>query len=366
MRCHNCLFQNMPDTVACARCGAPLILDVTNDESSYLPPRAGMLKGLRPLRYACNRVVDRIPKRIGERVAKLFLPDNVVPAKHLAATLLSAVPGLGQVFLGRWKAAAIFFFGWLWWIFVAVQVPVEWWGGFFFGLVVIWHGIAALEALGVREVVRGVWPRIRAMIIILLVCLGPYLVLRQRISEHWGFFRALFPVPTQHVQPLDVLLVDRGRIRKLEVGDVVLVKAYSNMVDVGEFIQLMRPRTLAWIAAAGPATLTLGKDGVRVDGEPLHEDLFPPELNNIMPLEDVTFRLSEQQYLIMFPLLFRRQDIRDADARTAIWRRLWQELFVCERHDFEAQAVLSGRRCAIVVFSTSRRHEWRALHQSGI
>jgi hypothetical protein len=185
-----------------------------------------MLKGLRPIRYVSNRLVGLIPRRIGERIAGMFLPDSIVPLRYLAAAMLSILPGLGQLFLGRWKAALLFFCGWLWWGFVAVQMPVEWWGGFFFGMVVVWHAAAALEALGVREVEASMWRRVRCMALLLAITVVPYLTLRMHVGETWGFYRALFPVAAQGVAPLDILLVDRRRVVNPVAGDVLLVGSH--------------------------------------------------------------------------------------------------------------------------------------------
>ena len=225
------------------------------------------------------------------------------------------------------------------WLAAAIQITVNWWGGFFIGMVAVWHAVTILEAMGVREYEISMWIRVRTMTVILLVCGLGYFGIHQSISQHYGFYRAAFAVPSEKVEPNDILLVDRSRVSHVAPGDIMLVHEFDGYAIAGnETLRMVRPRTLAWVAAVGPASITLDKTGLRIDGQPLAPRLFPPELTNILPVYEVTFNLSHNQYLIMFPLRFRRRNILSEANDTTLWRSLWQELFVCERKDFEAEA----------------------------
>jgi hypothetical protein len=94
------------------------------------------------------------------------------------------------------------------------------------GVVVVWHTIAGLEALGLRAVEASTARGLRCLLLLLAVSLVPYLSLRMPI----------------------------GKVR-----DILLVKGYSGRSRRATSKSTWRPRSLAWIVTEGPCTVSLAE-----------------------------------------------------------------------------------------------------------
>ncbi|MGL4942402.1 MAG: hypothetical protein ACRC46_04340 [Thermoguttaceae bacterium] len=122
MQCTSCRFENMPQMTRCARCGAALTSD---DATSVVPPRAGSWE--KRLRTATLiRFVNNQFESLG-RFGRLLRLDEVATitlrnCNVQTASLFwqAAIPGLSQLYLGRYQHARIFFFGFLAALFVTL------------------------------------------------------------------------------------------------------------------------------------------------------------------------------------------------------------------------------------------------------
>lgn len=115
--CRSCGFENMRGAETCTRCGARLVWDGVASAADFHPPRATKRqKYLLGMRRAMDRTLGRGTAESASAAAKRYSPIGAwrsLPPDNRIAALLSFVPGLGHLYLGRTRQAAIFFVSWL-------------------------------------------------------------------------------------------------------------------------------------------------------------------------------------------------------------------------------------------------------------
>lgn len=106
--CPACSFENMNNSVVCARCGAKLVWDGPTGRSNFMPPRAGKKK---PAKWFPNKLHFNLNPPGPLRA--LLSGWACIPGENLKALALSLIPGLGQLFLGERERAVRYFLIWL-------------------------------------------------------------------------------------------------------------------------------------------------------------------------------------------------------------------------------------------------------------
>ena len=126
MTCSSCGFENIRNSIVCARCGARLVWCGPRGRRNFTPPRAGMGKFLYPLRFFLRAKLPLFPKWLSSSMKASLSPATIpasipssfrvwarMPRRRGVALLLSLTPGLGDCLLGNRNRGLVLFTVWL-------------------------------------------------------------------------------------------------------------------------------------------------------------------------------------------------------------------------------------------------------------
>ncbi|MFC1671648.1 hypothetical protein ACFL01_00795 [Planctomycetota bacterium] len=324
MECPTCQFENMPGAVACTRCGAQLVVTGPTTPEDFVPPRAGGMKHLRPLTYLFHRLVDLLPVRMPEHLARVFRGDAVLSGESLVAMLLSACPGLGHVLDGRPKAALIAFGVWA---VILTLLASFFYGtsrGVLLGMLMSWHAVVVFDAGRLQVHAKNFRVRLRLMLFILVVAGVTYFSLSGMADRYVHFLSSPYDIQAVGISGGDVLSV-RLRVDEWRRGDVVAISRMSSgRIAIGSETYLDAGTygvTIGRIVALSGDQVVVGPDGITVNGESVDMSALP-EGNIPLPGNPVSFTLQKNEVLAVFPT----RNIRyrgNADISTILWTRVY-------------------------------------------
>ncbi|MHC4201105.1 MAG: S26 family signal peptidase [Planctomycetota bacterium] len=286
------------------------------------PPRAGRAKSLRPLGYGINRAVDRLPRGMPDRLARVFRGDSVLPGESVAAMLLSVVPGLGHLMSGRRKAAALVFGVWL----VAVILTVNFYygatGTLLFAFLVGGHAGVVFDAGRARDTVRSLRDRLRIMLFLLIPCAGAYFIMDRVANRFVSFVASPFALRSLNIDEGDVLRISRGP-HEWRRGDLCTVSRPGGGHYVGGAGVVFRTHGDMLVAVLGlPGDrVEVSSEGVRVNGRSLALDMLP-EGSVPLPKEPISLTIPEGHLLAVTPVQL--PDVQNPQSLVAtVWRNLY-------------------------------------------
>jgi hypothetical protein len=267
MQCPLCGFSNIPGTERCTRCRAQLVATEPAAAADFLPPRAGKLKGFRPLLYAVNRLVVGRKSRLLARIGRFFDRSGSVPGEAVAATILSVVPGLGHLAVGRRLGALVAFLGWAFTVLITANFYAGVTGGLLLGSLIGWHASVIFDAGKLQQHLGDVRDRLTTMLFILIVAAIPYFLLDRLVMSYVEFVVSPFNIEALDIRQGDVLLSWRGRndLGQVRAGDVVSFTT-THLTHVGFVYFASSEVTCGRIVAAGGDDVTLSESGVVVNG----------------------------------------------------------------------------------------------------
>ncbi len=273
MECPICGFSNIPGTERCTRCRAQLVAAEPAAAADFLPPRAGRLKGLRPLLYAVNRFVEGKKLKALARIGRFFDRAGSVPGEAVGATILSVVPGLGHVAAGRRLGALVAFLGWAVILLLTVNFYAGATGGLLLGSLIGWHAAVIFDAGKLQQHLSTARDRLMTMLFILICTFIPYFALDRLAMSYIEFVVSPFNLEALDIRQGDVLISWRGRHEpgSLRAGDVVVVGQswahgyayYGGTIGVGR------------VVAVGGDRVTVSPGGIEVNGQPVETSMMP-------------------------------------------------------------------------------------------
>jgi len=154
MQCRRCGFENMPGLTACMKCKTVLTATAPVDVH---PPRAGLMRHVRPLVYWFNRM------RSGE--AKKVAASPATDPRTLLWVLLSILPGLGHLASGRLKAIRLLWPAWFALFILGLLGAGAAWGSVFMGLAISMHAWIALDSADLRSLFDSALGRLGCVLI---------------------------------------------------------------------------------------------------------------------------------------------------------------------------------------------------------
>ena len=306
MECPSCGFNNIPGTTRCARCKAQLATADAGAPEELAPPRAGRLRALRPLWYGINRLVDRLPRRVPQRLARLFV-GSALPGDAVGAMVLSALPGLGHLVSGRRRTAMGAFAVWAVLAFVTAAVYGGTMGYVCLGLTLVWHSAVMFDAGEVQRHATAARARVTTMLLLVSVTATGYFLLHLGARTQFDFVPSGIAVPELDLQVGDVVLARRGRF---EPGDLARGELVSYMRETSEMIRIGAMHYLD-LRTRGPTVgriLAIEGDEVEVSraGLTVNRQRLRPEHLSLdrLPLPDETlaFRVRDGRVLVTIPI----------------------------------------------------------------
>jgi len=266
MNCPSCGFNNMPGTERCARCRAQLTVSAPSSVDDFMPPRAGKLKGLRGGGYWYNRIVDLLPNAMPGSLGRFFRGEGTMTSPARAAMVMSVVPGLGHLFSGRRKGAAVAFVVWVAGIALALTFR---YGGTRYALVSLiagWHASVTLDAGRKLDIARKLQDRLRIVLALIVISFVAYFFADRAIGSFYRFAPAPFALKTKGVEQGDILTIEEGPA-EWRRGDLVTMYPRGFYVDTGQSYALRgRGRTLSVVMALAGDDVETSSHGVKVNG----------------------------------------------------------------------------------------------------
>ncbi|MBM4032511.1 MAG: hypothetical protein FJ291_12100 [Planctomycetes bacterium] len=316
MECPLCGFANLPGTERCTRCRAQLVATEPSAAADFLPPRAGRLKGLRPLLYAVNRLVVGRKSRLLARIGRFFDRNGSVPGEAVAATILSVVPGLGHLAIGRRLGALVAFLGWAFTVFITANFYAGVTGGLLLGSLIGWHASVIFDAGKLQQHLGDVRDRLTTMFFILVITAIPYFLLDRLVMSYVEFVVSPFNIEALDIRQGDVLLSWRGRYvpGHVHVGDVVYVNqdwAYGAYYHGGG------PTGLGRVVAVGGDKVCVSQAGIEVNGQPVEASAMPGG-QFLWPSRPLSFTVPHDAVFVPRPVGYHGYHL--VNIVVALWR----------------------------------------------
>lgn len=199
MQCPRCAFENLPGQTACFRCGSALVAEATVDVH---PPRA----------TAWSKRADGVRRRLRrvfriDAMEKTPVPAAVSWSGHVLVYLvLAPVPGLLQLYQGRFREVWFWSVAWLFLILGAGYLYGLSAGLFLIGLAAGLHGWLVGRAWGVIHPNDDLSGRLGGVVgMVLLAAVLYWLVGREVASRFTGGYSPL-AVPGVQVEAGDYLV----------------------------------------------------------------------------------------------------------------------------------------------------------------
>lgn len=153
MKCRSCAFENMKNSVVCARCGAKLVWSGPARKKDFVPGRGGN-GPLRRLKFRCGLLWERF---FGIDSSSSLAVLRRIPRDNMRRVAASVVPGAGQAMMGERMRAAGYFAGWATTValtaaLVWLEIPYSVYG---VGVAALLHAHAAVDAMRPAEFCRG-------------------------------------------------------------------------------------------------------------------------------------------------------------------------------------------------------------------
>jgi hypothetical protein len=353
MQCPVCAFENMPGQTACARCRATLTLgpDGASRLPSYLPPRAGPFRALRPLQYAVTRFVDRRVRGLPAAWGRVFPETPDIPASAYGAMVLSLIPGLGHLGSGRRRAGLGFFAVWAVLLLLALSFSIGTTGWALATGAMACHAVAMFEAARIRQYADGLRARLGFMALIGLTLFSLYGGTVALVQQAWGLRLARCPgdIPGAGIRQGDILALVRRTAGDPRRGDVVTATAQRNWRAGNGYIVGSLGRDLPlWVVALAGDQVQLSPDGVWVNGYHIPRACLPP-VTLPLPPQPVAIAVPADYIMVIFPA---RPVTLPAGTR---FTDLWREFSLLR------QGELADRAAGIYLPLTRRRFLARSL-----
>ena len=331
MQCPNCSFENMPGRQTCTRCGAALARQPDQPAAAFQPPRAGRGKALRPLRYAANRLRDRLPFPLLAGMAGEFAG---VAAAVMVASL---IPGLGHLLDGRWRAALVALAAWLGLLAFAAFYHTGMVGALGMGLLVGGHVSIAMHAGQVWRHVPARARRLRLVLYALLVLGAVYYWLdRLVVARYVDFLASAMAVDGLELGQGDVLLMRRvSATDPLRRGDIVAATRRDNdypQLPTGLYPYVYLPPSMMGIVLALPGDRVGIADGtLRLNGQVVPRAKLPAG-DIALPGPPLSLSVDNDHVVVVSRLAMTPPD---ATYRAFVWR----QVYWVPRSDVNARAV---------------------------